>query len=202
MLIVWCALLLRIHGEQEGTDRINKMFHCPDEAHKTCTDERPHGLTEQAPQADKFPEDLRYDNNNGDGDDCTLAIPHDMYPSEQAFIKAYEAYYKLVEPCSSWDEGVDMECLSMMCIESDDKQYFVPKVARNAQRLIAHKIRVAPGRHFAEGCCTYVPNVKEYAEIATDLWQRSFALKHSMVSRHLNRAMFEYCFDKAGDQGM
>jgi len=201
MLIVWSAELLRVFGEDEGADRIRKMFHCPTAAHKTCTDEKAHGQTEQAPLAEYFPEDPRYDNNIGDGDDCTLAIPHDMYASEEEFIRAYEAYYKLVEPCSAWGEGVDMECLSNMCIEARNKQFFVPKVARNAQRLIAHKIRVTPGKHFAEGCQTYTPNAKEYAEIATDLWQRSFSLKHSMVSRHLNRAMFEYCFAKAGDRG-
>lgn len=200
MLIVWGAELLRVYGLEEGADRIHKMFQCPAEAHYLCTDERAHGQTEQAPVVDKFPEDLRYDNNIGDGDDCALAIPHDMYATKEDFVRSYEAYYKLVEPCCSWDEGTDIECLSMMCITAGDKQFFVPKVARNAQRLIAHKIRVTPGRHFAEGRQTYTPNVKEYAEIATDLWQRSFALKHSMVSRHLNRAMFEYCHAKAGDR--
>jgi len=201
MLIVWSAELLRVYGEDEGTERINMMFHCPDEAHKILTDERAHGQTEMPPVSDYFPEDPRYDNNIGDGDDCALIIPHDMYASKEDFIRAYEAYYKLVEPCGAWDEGTDVECLSLMCITADDRQFFVPNVRRNITRLIAHKIRVLPGKHFAEGRHTYVPNATEYAEIATDLWQRSFALKHSMVSRHLNRAMFEYCYAKAGDVG-
>lgn len=201
MLIVWAAELLRAYGDDEGEDRILRMFRCPAEAQNITTDERARGITEQHAMENHFPDDERYDNNIGDGDDCTLAVPHTMYASEEEFILAYEAYYKLVEPCSAWDEGTDMECLSMMCITAGDKQFFVPKVARNAQRLIAHKIRVLPGKHFAEGCLTYSPTPKEYAEIATDLWQRSFALRHTMVCRHLNRAMFEYCYSKSGDVG-
>jgi len=199
MLITWSAELLRVYGIEEGTERIEKMFYSPAAAHKTCSDERAPGVVELVPDKVCFADDPAYDNNVGDGDDCTLAIPRDMYASKEEFIIAYEQYYKLVEPCSAWDEGEDMECLSLMCIQSAGKPYFVPKVARNAQRLVAHKIKVKPARHFAEGNPTYLLSPKEYAEIATDLWQRSFALRHSMVSRHLNRAMFEYCYGKVTD---
>lgn len=210
MLIVWSAELLRVYSD--GEKRIRLMFHCPPEAFHDCIDERQEGPVEQNPTPltaenstptleRPFADDERNDNNTGDGDDCTLAIPKDMYECAQDFILAYEKYYKLVEPCSAWDESSDLECLSTMCIRVEDKYLFVPKVKRNAQRLIAHKIRVPPGSHYAEGTQTYVPTVKDYAEIATDLWQRSFSLKHSMVVRHLCRAMFEYCYAKCGNIG-
>jgi len=196
MLIVWGAILIEKFGETEGKSRIEKMLHCPGEAHKDSPDDRAVGRVEQHPVADKFPEDICYDNNIGDGDDCTLAIPHDMFASKEEFILCYEKYYKLVEPCSAWNEDTDIECLSLMKISSGSQEFFIPKVQRNAQRIIAHKIRVLPGKHFAEGRYTYTPTAKEYAEIATDLWQRSFSLKHTMVVRHLTRAMFEYCYSK------
>jgi 8-oxo-dGTP pyrophosphatase MutT (NUDIX family) len=201
MLIVFGAELLRVYGDVDGERKIRNMLHCPPEAYKTSGDERPHGRVEIEPEADKFPDDPEFDMNMGDGDDCTLALMKDMYASVQDFVLAWEAYYKLVEPCSAWDEDSDMECLSLMCIHAKEKAYFVPKVQRNAQRLIAHKIRVLPGKHFAEGTYTYIPIPKEYAEIATDLWQRSYALKQSMVVRHLCRAMFDYCYSKVGDVG-
>ena len=37
--------------------------------------------------------------------------------------------------------------------------------------------------------------------MATDLWQRSYTLKQSMVCRHLCRAMFYYCYERAGTNG-
>lgn len=206
MLVVWGAELLRVYGDEEGKAKIEKMFHCPEEAHEDGTDERASGQAmthgyEYVQYEDKFPADPDMDNNIGDGDDCTLTIPDDMYASEDEFIAAWEAYYKLVEPCSSWSEKTDMECLSLMVIFVMNVAYFVPKVARNAQRLVAHKISIPPGRRFAEGSPTYTPSTKQYAEIATDLWQRSYSLRYTMVTRHLNRAMFEYCYSKCGDHG-
>lgn len=201
MLIVFAAELLRVYGDIVGELKIRNMMFCPPEAYKTSCDERPHGRVEADVAADKFPDHSDFDMNIGDGDDCTLAIPQDMYASMQEFILAYEAYYKLVEPCSAWSEDTDMECLSLMCIHSGDRAFFVPKVQRNAQRLIAHKIQVTPSKHYAEGTMTYTPKPKEYAEIATDLWQRSYTLKQTMVCRHLCRAMFHYCRERAGDAG-
>jgi 8-oxo-dGTP pyrophosphatase MutT (NUDIX family) len=203
MLIVWCAELLRVFGIVEGTDRIEKMFHCPPEAHNDTNEEKPHGESEKHMKPDVFPEDLRYDNNMGDGDDCLLAVPWDMYASAREFTLAWEQYYKIVVLCGAWDEKVDVECLSMMAIRGQKngrhQYWFIPNIKRNAQRLIANKIQINPGHHFAEGKYTFEPTAKHYAEIATDHWQRSFALKHTMVSRHLNRAMFEYCLAKAGN---
>jgi len=206
MLIVWGAELLRVYGEQDGKDKIERMFHCPKDAHEDGTDERSSGQAmthgyEAEPYQDRFPQHPDMDNNVGDGDDCTLTIRDDMYSSEEEFVKSWEAYYKLVELCSAWTENTDMECLSMMVIFVMDKAYFVPKVARNAQRLVAHKITIPPGKRFAEGNPTYIPSKKQYAEIATDLWQRSYNLRNTMVTRHLNRAMFEYCYSKCGDFG-
>lgn len=206
MLITWGAELLRVYGEQDGKDKIERMFYCPTEMHETGTDERPSGQAmahgyEVKPYEDKFPAHPDMDNNIGDGDDCTLTIRDDMYASEEDFIKSWEAYYKLVEPCSAWTETTDMECLSMMVIFVGEEAYFVPKVARNIQRLVAHKITIPPGKRIAEGNSTFEPSVKQYAEIATDLWQRSYNLRNSMVTRHLNRAMFEYCFSKCGNHG-
>jgi len=202
MLIIWGAELIRVFGETLGCEKIRRMFFCPPEAKKYSTDEGPSGQHETIDVADdKFPEHPDYDNNLGDGDDATMAIPETMYASREEFILAYEQYFKLVEPCSAWSEGTDLECLSMMCITSGSEQFFIPKVGRNAQRLIAHKINVVPGKHFAEGNPTYIPRPNEWAEIATDLWQRSYALRHTMVSRHMCRAMFEYAFSKAGNIG-
>ena len=204
MLIVWGAELIRVYGDEEGKAKIQRMFYCPEEAHEDGSDERANGQAmthgyEPAPYQDHFPVHPDMDNNIGDGDDCTLSIRDDMYASEDEFIAAWEKYYKLVEPCSAWSENTDMECLSMMVIFVVDKAYFVPKVARNAQRLVAHKITIPPGKLLAEGVQSYVPTKKQYAEIATDLWQRSYNLRNTMVTRHLNRAMFEYCLSKCGD---
>jgi len=206
MLITFSAELLRVFGDVVGRQKIYKMFHCPEEAYEEGTDEKASGQAmthgyEFTPYEDKFPDDPDMDNNVGDGDDNSLTIEHDMYASEEEFVLAWEAYHKLVEVCSSWDETTDMECLSMMVIFAGETAFFVPKVARNAQRLVAHKITIPPGKHFAEGCYTYTPSAKQYAEIATDLWQRSYTLRHTMVTRHLNRAMFEYCYSKCGDCG-
>jgi 8-oxo-dGTP pyrophosphatase MutT (NUDIX family) len=204
MLIIWSAELLRRYGSGDGEKRIEQMFYCPPTRFADMPDEPPVGIAEPVPiNDDDFPDDPRYDNNIGDGDDCTLAIAQDMYASEEDFVRAYERSHKLVEPCSAWDEGTDLECLSTMAIAAGSgehhKRYYVPKVQRNAQRLIAHKIRVPPAKHIAEGNPTYTPTKTEYSEICTDLWLRSFALRHSMVVRHLNRAMFEYCFSKCRD---
>jgi len=206
MLIVWSAELLRVYGDVVGTEKIEKMFYCPEEAHEECTEEKASGQAmthgyEPVPYVDKFPDDPDMDNNIGDGDDNTLSVDEGMYASAEEFVLSWEAYHKLVVICSSWSENTDMECLSTMVIFVMHVAFFVPKVARNAQRLVAHKISIPPGKHFAEGCYTYTPSKKQYAEIATDLWQRSYSLRHTMVTRHLNRAMFEYCYTKCGDLG-
>jgi len=201
MLIVFAAELLRVYGNEEGAEKIEKMLHCPLAGHKVCTDERAVGRVEQFAPEDNMPDDPDCDINIGDGDDCTLSLHQEMYASMEEFVLAWEQYHKLVEPCSSWDEDTDMECLSLMCIHARDRAYFVPKVQRNAQRLIAHKLRIVPGTYFANGVQTYEPVGEDYAEIATDLWQRSFALKETMVLRHLCRAMFYYCLDKCKGYG-
>ena len=131
MLTPHIAELLRHYGTDDGTTRARKMLHCPPSHYVTSHDMKTGGPCElvSAPVYFKAgsttPDDARYDNNIGDGDDNTLAIDPDMYAGPKEFQKAWEAYYKLVEPCSSWTEKRDLECLSMFCINVKEKYIYI-----------------------------------------------------------------------------
>lgn len=197
ILLLNGAELIRVYGYEEGCRRIGNMFYCPPELWRTITDEKQDGPVElQDTQLVGFPESPEYDINIGDGDDSAMAIPDSMYASEKEMVLAYQDYYKLVEPCSAWGEDKDIECLSVMAINVDGVTYYIPKVVRNLQRILAHKLKIPSASLNAEGIYTYLPSAQDYAAIATDLWQRSFSLKHTMVVRHICRAMFEYCYSK------
>jgi O-acetyl-ADP-ribose deacetylase (regulator of RNase III) len=201
MLIIFSAELLRLYSD--GEQRIKNMFFCPPECFLHGQEERNPGMVEVPPckvKQEYFPDDPSFDCCTGDGDDCAMLLPFGAYRTKEEMMLAWEEYGKLVDPCSHWAEASDIELLSLMCISTgkENKAYFIPKLKKNFQRILAFSLHIPPGRMFAEGTQTYVPTAKDYMRVATELWLRSFRLRHSMVSRQACRALFVYAFQRAG----
>jgi len=177
MLIIFSAELLRLFSD--GEQRIRNMFFCAPECFLYGQEERNSGEVEVPPckvKQEHFPDHPSFDCCTGDGDDCAMLLPLGAYRSKEEMMLAWEEYGKLVDPCSHWAERNDIELLSLMCIRTgkDNKAFFIPKLKKNFQRILAFSLHIPPGRLFAEGTQTYVPSPKDYMRVATELWLRSF----------------------------
>jgi len=126
----------------------------------------------------------------GDGDDEAALVGVDDYESFEHMKLCYEAMHKLIEPSSSFKEPNCLEVLSRYHIKCGQTYYHVAKPNRNLGRMIAFKI----DRLSSEGDVRLRDD--ELRQIATDLWQRSFSLRHTLVVRQFCRACFDYVCSK------
>lgn len=140
--------------------------------------------------------------NVGDGDDDLLSLREGMYSSEKEMMLAWEKYYKLVEVCSPWDETGDAEVLSKFIITTgkggDTRTWCIPKVQRNFGRLLLIKLQIPSGLFQSNGIYGYELTKNDWIELATQLWNRSYALRHTMILRQLCSAMFWLCITHIG----
>jgi hypothetical protein len=175
MLLMVASEFLKVYGEEKGEQKIRDMFKTPANQTPLPEDDHAHGDVEAVNPVVDFGDNPDMDICTGDGDDLLWAVPKEMYASETELQANWEDLYKLAEVCSNFDEFNDSECLSRFCISSKTAYYGIAKVKRNAGRIIAHKIDVPGSALIANGCYTYTPTWKQWCQIATELWQRSYA---------------------------
>jgi 8-oxo-dGTP pyrophosphatase MutT (NUDIX family) len=144
--------------------------------------------------------------NGGDGDDDLISMRTGMYQSEEQMMRAWEEYGKLVDVCSAWGETDNAEVLSKYIITTgiypDNKTWCIPKVQRNFGRLLMAKFHIPNGLFRSNGVYGYKLTQDNWIEIATQMWNRSFALKHTFILRQLCAGMFKMCVNNIGDAWM
>lgn len=133
----------------------------------------------------------------GDGDDNLQGFPKDRYSSAEERVDRFADMYKLLEPCSAWEESTDVEVLSRYHIRAGNDWFHIGKLQRNFGRLIAFKLQRSNVP--ADVTATAI-TPKEWAGICTDIWQRSLSLRQTMVVRHFARAVFEHAYARTGKE--
>jgi 8-oxo-dGTP pyrophosphatase MutT (NUDIX family) len=208
------------HGKDEGMDigisMIHDMFYCPEELKNTLKpkDDKVHGrdfestcldINHYQPEKSKYVKLMgpRNFTNWGGGDDVLFTRVPGFYKDEDDLINRFADMHKIMDLCSNFKEKQDAEVLSRYVIfgkkDAQGIQYprFLPKAPKVFARLVFSKIIVDGSMWFKDGKYTAELTHDNWRELATEFWQRSYALRHTPIVRHLCRAMFEYTLSKA-----
>ena len=210
-----CDRLGEEKGIEEGLEIVRDMFYCPEELENTLKpkDEKGHGRNYESTHLDinnYDPEESPYVkkmgrrnfSNWGGGDDVLFVRPFGFYKDERELIDRFADMHKLMDLCSHFKERRDGEVLSryVIWVKGEDgkmKPRFLPKAPKVFMRLVFSKIKMTGPMYLKNGVYSAELSHDDWRQLATEYWQRSYALKHTPIVRHLCRAMFEYALSKA-----